>query len=182
MYGMHVHHKGGNFWFLWRLSYAILCFSGICLMRRCFPEADMWEDFLLRQTLERMHDLWKGYKYNPTNGEQQPCIGLPCNVSLFFTNLWLSWLSREIHAKELLVIFWLLLAASTDLFQFSGALRYILDPGVATDLYLVLANYIGLLLLICVWYFGLGFWNSDNEDWNGPRELLLNQCTSPLSY
>ena len=59
-------------------------------MRGCFAEADTWEDVLLRtdmwcfsgsclekriygvlleQTLEKTHDVRKGYKYNLTDGE-----------------------------------------------------------------------------------------------------------------
>lgn len=34
---------------------------------------------------------------------------------LAFFGLWLSWLHREKHTKELLVVFWLLLSASADL-------------------------------------------------------------------
>jgi hypothetical protein len=58
-------------------------------MRGCFAEVDMWcfsgsclkkgaYNVLLEQMLERACDVWKGYKYNPTDSEQQCGIGSPC--------------------------------------------------------------------------------------------------------
>ena len=77
------------------------CFSGSCLMRGCFAEAGMWEDVLLRTDkccffwkqpgkracdvflecmLERTHDVWKGFNYNPTDGGQ--CgVGTPYHLA-----------------------------------------------------------------------------------------------------
>jgi hypothetical protein len=60
-------------------------FSGNCLMR--------WDAVLLKQThkkdaletLERTCDVWKEYKYNPTDREWHSFIGSPCNASLVFT-------------------------------------------------------------------------------------------------
>ena len=72
------------------------CFSGDCLMRRCFAVVGTWEDVLLRTDtwcfleaawkkgvwclaewmLERTRDGWKGYKYNPTDSGWQ-CVTLP---------------------------------------------------------------------------------------------------------
>jgi hypothetical protein len=65
------------------------CVSGNDLTRGCFAEADTWEDVLLRtdtcyfffwklpgkgahdvlleRMFERAHDVWKGYKCNPTD-------------------------------------------------------------------------------------------------------------------
>jgi hypothetical protein len=40
-----------------------------------FLEAVFCEGVLLRQTLERTCDVWKEYKYNPTDSEQHSCIG-----------------------------------------------------------------------------------------------------------
>jgi hypothetical protein len=40
-------------------------------------------DVLLEQTLERTHDVWKGYKYNPTDKWTTLCgIGSPCHSLL----------------------------------------------------------------------------------------------------
>lgn len=53
------------------MSYDV--FSRNCFLRGCFVEADIWEDVLLRTDkwcfleFERTCDVWKGYKYNPTD-------------------------------------------------------------------------------------------------------------------
>lgn len=48
------------------------------------------------------------------------------------------------------MIFWLLLVASLDSSRFGGALRFLLDLAIATDLCLVFAHWTGLPLLIHV--------------------------------
>ena len=52
--------------------------------------------------------------------------------------------------KELLMVFWLFLATSVDLCSFSGALGFLLDQTDVTDSCLVVANWTGLPLLICI--------------------------------
>ena len=59
-----VHTWRGNFCFPWSLSCVMWCFSGNCLVKGCFSEADTWDN-------------------DPS----------------------LSWLCREKHTKELLVVF-----------------------------------------------------------------------------
>ena len=76
-------------------------------MRGCFAEADTWEDVLLRTDvwcfsgsclvkghamfagadIERAGDVWKEYKYNPTESGQRYCIGSPCWSYLGFSLL-----------------------------------------------------------------------------------------------
>lgn len=121
-----------NFWFLWRLSCVVGCFSGNCLMkvciswnrhvRRCFaedrhvvlfwrqPGKEAW-DVLLEQMLERTRDIWKGYKDNQwtVDDARWYWFTLP-----FFVGNHLSWLYREKCTRKLLVVFWWFLAASTD--------------------------------------------------------------------
>jgi hypothetical protein len=109
-----------------RLSCVMWCFlleAVLCVdvllsryMRGCFYEAGIWEEDLLRQTLEAMCDFWKEYKWNTTDsGWQWSCIGSPCNTLLVLVDLHLSWLDREKCTKDLHMLFRLLLAASVDL-------------------------------------------------------------------
>jgi hypothetical protein len=111
------------FWFLWRLS-SVICFSGNCLMRgyfcwsrlmgRCFAEnrhiTFFWKlpgkracNALLEQMLGRTFDVWKEYKYNPTD-----TVWYRFPLS-FFADHHLSWLWRERNAPK---NFWWCLAAS----------------------------------------------------------------------
>ena len=90
---------------------------------------------LLQQTLEKTHDVWKGYKYNPTDSGQQCGIGSPCHSAglcwafliliftdytivlvhlAFFTDHHLSCLCRKKYTKDLPVVFQRLLATSED--------------------------------------------------------------------
>jgi hypothetical protein len=104
-------HRSGKFWLCWRPSCVMCCFSGNCFMRRCFAEADTWEDVLLSTDtwclsgsclvkghvmfagadIERTRDVWKEYKYNPTDSGQ--CSGIASLA--FFSYLCLSGLQRR---------------------------------------------------------------------------------------
>jgi hypothetical protein len=117
-----------------------------CLVRGCFADADTWEDM---SCLERV--------YTDNKRSLLHCYSLQC-----FTRLHLSWLQVKKHTKELLVAFQLLLAAFSDSSWFSRALWFLLDQAAATDWCLVFA-----IMLDC--------WYPDNEDWNCPKELLLNR-------
>ena len=138
----------------------------------------MYEDVLLRQTHERLCDVWKECKHNPIDPEQYSCIGLPCKALLVFAGLHFSWLHREKSTKELWVAFYSasLKWNSRDLVE---PCRF-LDQTVATNIYLVFAYWTRLLLLIYVWYLGLDCWYTDNEVWNHLKQLLLNRCTNGL--
>lgn len=133
-----------KFWFLWRLSCIMQCFSGNCILRGCVAEyrhmVFSWLpgkracDVQLEHVLERACDVWKGYKYNPTESEQPCVIGSPCHSLplhwtllvvftdntkalvhiVFLEDHHLSCLCREKGSKELLVIFQQLLADSVD--------------------------------------------------------------------
>ena len=82
-----------NFWFLWRLSCIMWCFSGNSPLRGCFAENGhvvfSWMpgkracDAQLAHVLERAC----GYKYNPTDSGQPSCIGSPCHSMLVITGL-----------------------------------------------------------------------------------------------
>jgi hypothetical protein len=54
-----------------------------------FLKAILCEDVLPTQTLERMCDVWKECKHNPTDSKRL-AFGSPCNALLLFTDLWLS--------------------------------------------------------------------------------------------
>jgi hypothetical protein len=81
----------------------------------------------------------------------------------FFTGFHVSWLCRGKHIKELLAVFWLLLAAPSDSRWFVGSRGFF---------------WFELLLLIPV------DWTADNKDWNRPKELLLTRSMSscPINY
>ena len=87
------------------------CFSGNRLLRECFAEnrhvVFFWKlpgkracDVLLEQMLERTHDVWKGYKYNPT--DSGPCCvtliwhATLCWFSLGFADAGLHWWLCEV--------------------------------------------------------------------------------------
>ena len=135
-------------------------FSRGSFMRRCFAEADVWEDVLLRTYMwyfleaamwcfagvDAPADMWclRRYKYNPTNSGWCSCIGLPCNILLVLADLCSSCLCREKCIREFLMVFWLLLTTATDLGGFGGALWFLLDWATAADSCLVF--WIGLLI------------------------------------
>ena len=83
----------------------------------------------------------------------------------------LPWSALHIEkcAKEVLVVFLLILAAFADLCQFSRALLFLLDHVAATESCLVFA-------------FEVDCWYLDNKEWNHPKEILLNRSTTPLYY
>ena len=85
---------------------AVMFFSGNCLMRGCFcwnrhmggcfPENRQvvlfWKqpgkrpcDVFLEQILERSRDIWKGYKYNPTDSGRH-CMVLFCLATLCWSS------------------------------------------------------------------------------------------------
>ncbi|EDM08705.1 similar to RIKEN cDNA 3110040N11, isoform CRA_b [Rattus norvegicus] len=67
--------------------------------------------------------------------------------------------------KELLVVSWLLLAASTNSHKLMEPCSF---------------PWIKPLLLIHVWCL-LVDWTADNKDWNHPKELVLNMSTTSAS-
>ena len=110
----------------------MMFFLETVLWEDVFDEAGMWEDVLLRTDkccffwkqpgkracdvllewmLERTHDVWKGYKYNPRDSGRH-CVALVCHA--FIADHCLLWLCRDKYTKELLVVFWQLLVTSTN--------------------------------------------------------------------
>ena len=91
---------------------------------RCFPENRHFRRHVMfRKNINGTPKIVRGHS----------CTGILCHVSLVFTGLHL--LERNC-TKALPVVFWLILATSTDLCWFSGALLFL---------------WIELLLLIHVW-------------------------------
>ena len=155
-------------------------FSGNCLMRGCFCWSRhvvlSWRqsgkrpcDVLLEQMLERTHDVWKGYKYNPTVWHW---FALP-----FFAGQHLLWRCRKKCMEELLVIFQWLPVAPTDSSQLAEPRGFF---------------WIELTLLIhewCLWgdqamaadLCELNCWYPDNADWIHHKELFLNRSTSSFA-
>jgi hypothetical protein len=89
----YTNHHSYVMWVLWRLSYERM-FHWRRHVGRCFAEnrqtVFFWKlpgrracGVLLEQTLKRTHDIWKGYKYKPTDIEHCCGIGSPCHY-LFF--------------------------------------------------------------------------------------------------
>ena len=118
--------------------------------------------FFWLQTLERILEICK--EYNTTDSKWHSHICLPFDSFLIFSDLPLSWLHRKKHIKEFLVVFYLLPTTFIDSCQLSIALWFLHNWFTASDSCLVFANWTGLLLLICVWCFGLDCWYPDNED------------------
>ena len=121
-----------------------------------FLEAVLWEDVLLklthermfcwiRQTKEHMMLCWSGClrgrvmlrkSINITPWIWEVALALLCHAMLLwphFSGLRRSSLHREKHIKELLMVFWLILAISLDSCKFCGALQLLLKRASATD-------------------------------------------------
>ena len=101
----------GNFWFCWRFSCIMWCFSGNCLFGECFVWAAKWKYVLLRtdtwcfsgsclvsghmricwSICFRACDVCK--EYNSVDKGQCQCTDSPCNTLLVFTRLCRSWSS-----------------------------------------------------------------------------------------
>jgi hypothetical protein len=96
-----------------------------------------------------------------------------------FSDLHLSWLCRQMHTKEVFMVFCLLFATSMDSWKSGRASWFLLDGHVATDLCLVFAAWTGLPQLICLWWFGLDCWYPDNEDWNHSQRTNSEQVHYP---
>lgn len=59
-------------------------FGDLLVFSVVFLEAVSLENVLLRPKLLSNCDVWKEYKYIPTDNEQCPCIGLLCNALMVF--------------------------------------------------------------------------------------------------
>lgn len=67
------------------------------------------------------------------------------------------------------MVFQLILAIYSDLWQFSAALNFLLDCATNSN--------------SCLMYvIRQDCWYPDNEEWNHPEELLLNRSPTPFSY
>ena len=165
-----------NFWFLWRLSCAVWCFSGNCLMRGCFfwsrHMVYFWNlsgkracDVLLAQTRERTHDVRKGYKYNPTDSGRGCDIGSPCHSLLII--FCRDFIERE--KRTICVMFWQLPPASASTRADCQTLS--VSPAIA-DLWVVFASG---LSYHCCWFV----W-TDKGNRITRKELSLNSPHPPL--
>ena len=118
-----IYMRSGCFWFLWKLSCVIWCLSGNGLIRGCFVEADTWKDILLRIDINlwpnrQWTTLWHWLTLPLFAGLRWALLMLVFvkdAVALvhfvLFADHHLSWLLREKHTKEPLVIVQELLAA-----------------------------------------------------------------------
>jgi hypothetical protein len=144
------------------LALEISGFFGNSVVSYVFLEAVSWEVALLNQTQKKMF-CWsrhvRGYiifswsrhltgnmvfrkNMNITPEDTERTL-LHCNALRHFAGLCWSSLYREKCTKELLIVFQLILITSSDLYQFGGALRFLLN---------------WTLLVI-----------SRHEDWNHPK-------------
>lgn len=144
-----------NFWFLWKLSCSTWCFSGSCLVK-----TDIWEHILLKQTQERMF-CWdrhvrghlmlcwsrhlrgcvmfrKNIQITSQTVRGCSCFGSPCNNLLLFACLYLPWICRGKHTKDLIVVLWLVLDATEDVDRLGWASKLLLDQTINIVSYLVL--------------------------------------------
>ena len=81
--------QSGNLWFLWKRSCIMWCFSGSCLVRGCFAEADTWEGmwcFCWSRCLSEGVVFVKNINITQTM-RGSFCIAMPWNAFLVFTGL-----------------------------------------------------------------------------------------------
>lgn len=125
-----------------------------------FLEAILWEDVVLKQTLERtQRNVWKEFKYNPTD---KRTMLLHWFALQFFDGI--CWIF-------LVLTLWWEMCQGTHMaasYRFCGLL--LTQQGLMVK----------LLLLIHVWCFGLDCWYPNNNIWNCPKVLVLNRSTSPF--
>ena len=119
--------------------------------------------FCWKQTLERVLDIQKDYKWNPINSKMILSHGHPrqCSTGLHQTSL-------VFVVKELLVVFRLILGTSSDLCQFGVASLFLLDHVTTTDLCLMFT-------------IELDCWYPDNEEQTHPRGTTYKQVPNTLS-
>ena len=146
----------GNFWLLWRLSCVTWRFSGSSSERMFCWSRHVRGCVMFGKRLRRTQQT-----------EQGSCIGSPCNT-LLSSPIFACYDSVERHEPK--YFSW-----------YSGCFLPLLqtcadsaEPWGFFWIKLML-----LLLLICVWRFGLDRWYPDNEDCYHPKELPLNR--SPKS-
>lgn len=141
----------------------------------CFSEADSW-DVLLKQ--ERACEVWREYKLVPTNSGS--AIALLAGQYLIGLCIHLCWSSLcwEKQGRELLLAFCLVQVAPTDSCQFHKGLA--VAAVLCHHCWLVF----GATTELACWHLHiteLHCWYPDNEDWNHPKELLLNRSPSLCS-
>lgn len=67
------------------------------------------------------------------------------------------------------MVFQMILAIYCDLWQSSPALKFLLEHATTSN--------------SCLMYvIRRDCWYTDNEEWNHPKELLLNRSPTPFSY
>lgn len=141
-------------------------FSWSRYMRGCFPEADTWDDALMRQTVERAHDVWKSInRAQQTANDALALLLLSkfCWSILIFTCL--DFIERNLP-KNFSWLFWVLLWTCTKLVELHGFF------------------WIELLLLICVCWLdqaagtdsSLMFWTRLLTSWQ--QRLVPSQRTT----
>jgi hypothetical protein len=142
-----------------------------------FLEAVLWEDICFTETdTEGTWCFRKKINIIP-QWDTLALVRLStfCWSSLIFTCCDL--IERNM-SRNFLVVFQLLLATSTDLL-----IRQSLEVSSGSSCYWFMfdvCHWTGLLLLICVWCFGLDSWYPDNE-WQCPQELTTTkQAHDPL--
>jgi hypothetical protein len=112
----------------WKLPYEkMVCWSRH--VRGCFAE-NRYVVFFWKLPGERSCDVWKECKYNQQTVDGAPalvCLAILCWLSVVMTSY------REMY-KDPLMVFWLLLAASTSTdsgWSVCGALRFMLYSGLS---------------------------------------------------
>lgn len=144
-----------------------------------FLDAVLWEDVLLKRMFEKVSDVWKEWKQDPTDSKRM----------LLFCYTWSTaippW-TRPISSVLLHLQPFVGLRSQREMCQRTShgvladscwfcwlrpigrALQFLLHWTATTDSCLVFAT-------------GLNCWYPD-KDWNHPEELCLNRSTTPLSY
>ena len=169
-----------HFWKLWEWKFLVSskpcwvmwCLSVSCLMREHVMFC--WKP-IPERTLNMMFRKNR-HGTSPQTVGGGSCIAMLCSTSLSISGplsgplvfCWSS-LHREKCAKELLLGFWLILAASADLCWFDRALQFLLDFAATANSCLVLT-------------IGLDCCYPDHKEWSHPKALQLNSSTAPFFY
>ena len=178
--------------FFWDSVCVMWYFSGSCLIS-CF--ADTWR--FPRSCVVKGHVIsywsrclrgWVMFRKNMNIAPQTvrwcPCIGVPCNALLVFTDDALALICLAMLCWSSLIfacLDFIETNVSKNFSWYSGCSVLLLqthaDSGEPNSV-----SWMEPLLLIHVKCFILDCWYPDKEDWNCPPKLLLYRSTSPFTY
>ena len=129
-------------------------------------------DVFLEQMLEWTCDVWKGYKYNPTDSEW--CWVVLVRLVILCWSSFVMISLREIHQKN----FWWCSSGFLTLLLTQAAWRSLEVSSGSSCLSRFVSGVCECLELPLLTSFEWTPWYPDNTDWNCYKELFLNRFTS----